>query len=135
MKFTYYILSDVVQNRPNIEQFELSLDDLGEKFSPDEVKKSCKCCFLDVNLEPQEILDYDQNQEILDLLTILDVNLDTFEEIIEEDPEFIPAYNRLGWLESDNYNYGNALSYFMKSYKIGNKLIPTKFNGQIHWGE
>ncbi len=84
MKFAYYVLKDNVQDLPKIEQFEVSLEDLGEKFNPDEVKKSCKCCFLDVNLEPQEILDYDQNQEILDLLTILDVNLDTFEEIIED---------------------------------------------------
>ncbi|MHA1719708.1 MAG: magnesium transporter CorA family protein [Promethearchaeota archaeon] len=84
MKFAYYILKEVVQNRPKIEQFEVSLEDLGERFNPDEVKLSCKCCFLDVNLEPQEILDYDQNQEILDLLTVLDISLDTFEEIIED---------------------------------------------------
>lgn len=54
--------------------------------------------------------------------------------IIREDPEFIDAYNSLGWLEIDSFNYGLALIYFKKAFKIGNSLIPKTFNGKIIWG-
>jgi tetratricopeptide (TPR) repeat protein len=57
-----------------------------------------------------------------------------FKMITKEDPEFIDAYNSLGWLEMDSFNYGSALYYFEKAYKIGNSLIPKTFNGEIIWG-
>ena len=79
---------------------------------------------------------YDLFDKFYDSEEILEITIaiNALKEIINEDPEFIDAYNSLGWLESDEYNYGNALSYFMKGYKIGNKLIPAKFKGQIVWG-
>ncbi len=54
--------------------------------------------------------------------------------IIEEDPEFIEAYNSLGWLELEILNFGNALQCFDDGYQVGRKLIPKNFNGSIDWG-
>jgi len=55
-------------------------------------------------------------------------------EIIQEDPEFIDAYNRLGWWEIEFQNYGNAKSFFEKAFLIGKRLIPKNFDGEIMWG-
>lgn len=57
-----------------------------------------------------------------------------FKMIIEGDPEFIDAYNSLGWLAMEDFNYGIAQSYFQKAFKIGNSLIPKSFKGEIIWG-
>lgn len=57
-----------------------------------------------------------------------------FKMIIREDPEFIDAYNSLGWFAMEEFNYGIAQSYFQKAFKIGNSLIPKGFNGEIIWG-
>ncbi len=54
--------------------------------------------------------------------------------IIEEDPEFIAAYNGLGGLEISLNNYGNALLIFETAYKIAKKYIPRDFKGRIPWG-
>ena len=79
---------------------------------------------------------YDLFDEFYDLVEISEPAIvnKLLEKIIEVDPEFIDAYNSLGWIELDSCNFGNALPYFMKAYKIGNKLIPTKYNGEIPWG-
>ncbi len=55
-------------------------------------------------------------------------------KIINDDPEFIDAYNSAGWWELNLYNYGNALTYFETAYQIGSKLIPKEFKGKILWG-
>ena len=55
-------------------------------------------------------------------------------KITNDDPEFIDAYNSLGWWELNFYNYGNALNYFETAYRIGSKLIPKEFKGTILWG-
>ena len=63
-----------------------------------------------------------------------DVAESEFEMIIKEDPEFIDAYNSLGWLEIDSKNYGNALKFFSHAFKVGYELIPKNFKGEINWG-
>ncbi|MBC8182053.1 hypothetical protein H8E88_13120 [candidate division KSB1 bacterium] len=57
-----------------------------------------------------------------------------FEEIIEDDPEFIDAHSSLGFLELDFFNNGNAFHYFNQGFQLGNKLISRDFKGQIIWG-
>jgi len=57
-----------------------------------------------------------------------------FEQIIEDDPEFIDAHCSLGFLELDFFNNGNAFHNFNQGYEIGNKLIPKDYTGQIIWG-
>jgi tetratricopeptide (TPR) repeat protein len=59
---------------------------------------------------------------------------DKLKIILKEDPEFIDAYNSLGWLEMNICNYGNAMILFEKAFKIGNSLIPKSFKGKIIWG-
>jgi len=81
MKLNYFIFKKVVENRPIVEQFPLTLDDLRDGLHPDEVKKTCECCFLDINIE-NEPLDITTNQELLDLTILLDISLETLEEII-----------------------------------------------------
>ncbi|MHA1521087.1 MAG: magnesium transporter CorA family protein [Promethearchaeota archaeon] len=83
MKLNYFIFKKVVENRPIVEQFPLTLDDLRDGLHPDEVKKTCECCFLDINIE-NEPLDITTNQELLDLTILLDISLETLEEIIED---------------------------------------------------
>ena len=55
-------------------------------------------------------------------------------KIIDEDLQFIDAYNSLGFLEMDAGKYNKALTHFQKAFEIGNKLIPTDFTGRIIWG-
>lgn len=57
-----------------------------------------------------------------------------FKMIIKEDPEFIDAYNSLGWIAMENFNYGIAQTYFNKAFTIGNSLIPKGFKGEVIWG-
>ncbi|TFH30560.1 MAG: hypothetical protein E4G98_01840 [Promethearchaeota archaeon] len=83
MKLNYFIFKKVVENRPIIEQFPLTLDDLRDNLHPDKMKRTCECCFLDINLE-NEPLDINSNQELLDLTVLLDISLETLEEIIED---------------------------------------------------
>lgn len=40
----------------------------------------------------------------------------------------------IGCWELSLRNYSNAFHYFMKAYKIGDKLIPKNYNGRIIWG-
>ncbi len=61
MKLNYFIFKKVVDNRPIVEQFPLTLDDLRDELHPDKVKESCVCCFLDINIE-NEPLDITTNQ-------------------------------------------------------------------------
>jgi len=63
-----------------------------------------------------------------------DIAESEFKMIIKDDPEFIDAYNSLGWLEIELKNFGNALKYFGNAFRIGNILIPKSFNGEIIWG-
>jgi len=56
------------------------------------------------------------------------------EGIIEDDPEFIDAYNSIGFGELDYSNYGTAFHYFNDAYKIGKKLIPKIFLAE-YFGE
>jgi tetratricopeptide (TPR) repeat protein len=56
------------------------------------------------------------------------------EALIDDDPEFIDAYNSIGFLEIDFSNFGIALDYFNDAYRIGSKLIPRDFSGKIPWG-
>jgi len=56
------------------------------------------------------------------------------EDIMEEDPEFLDAYNSLGWWEVRRQNYGNAKYYFETAFSIGKHVIPKKFDGEIMWG-
>jgi len=56
------------------------------------------------------------------------------QKLIDEDPEFIDAYNRLGWWEYALHNFGNAISLFYFAYEIGSKTIPIDFQGKIDWG-
>lgn len=53
--------------------------------------------------------------------------------IIKEDPEFIDAYNSMGWWEIRLRNYGNAFCHFNRAYSIGNNLVPKNFPGSIDW--
>lgn len=55
-------------------------------------------------------------------------------KIIAEDPQFIDAYNSLGYLEMDAGKYDKALAVFLHAFEIGNKLIPQDFSGKIMWG-
>ncbi len=64
----------------------------------------------------------------------IEVYIAELQEIIKEDPEFLDAYNSLGWLEIELKNYGNALLFFDSAYKIAQKCIPKNFKGQISWG-
>ncbi len=82
-KITYYIVRDVIENHPVIETCEVSLEDLRGDFNIEAVKKECKFCFLDIFLEDRYV-DLDHNQEILDLTVLLDISLDTLEEIIQD---------------------------------------------------
>ncbi|WP_371802575.1 magnesium transporter CorA family protein [Candidatus Lokiarchaeum ossiferum] len=82
-KMTYYIVRDVIEKHPVIETCEVSLEDLRGEFNIEAVKKQCQFCFLDVFLEDSPF-DLDHNQEILDLTVLLDISLDTFEEIIQD---------------------------------------------------
>lgn len=54
--------------------------------------------------------------------------------ILIEDPQFIDAYNSLGWWEIDVHNYGNAKRLFEMAFNIGNELIPKNYSGRILWG-
>ncbi len=54
--------------------------------------------------------------------------------IIRQDPQFIDAYNSLGWWEIDSENYGNAKGLFEKAFRTGNGVIPKDFSGRIIWG-
>lgn len=56
------------------------------------------------------------------------------EDLINDDPEFIDAYNSIGFLELDHSNFGIAFNYFDEAYKIGKRLIPRNFSGKIPWG-
>lgn len=56
------------------------------------------------------------------------------ERIIKEDPQFIDAYNSLGFLEIWYERYDKALKLFQQAYEIGIKLIPKEFLGLIIWG-
>ena len=56
-----------------------------------------------------------------------------FKKIIDEDPEFIDAYNSLGFLEMDAGKYKKALPLLQKGFDIGNKLLPHDFAGKIIW--
>lgn len=86
MKMNYFILRKVVDNRPIVEQFDVTLDDLRDGMHPDSVKEKCMCCFLDINFEDEirNIEDVKENAELLDLTVLLDISLDTLEEIIED---------------------------------------------------
>ena len=54
--------------------------------------------------------------------------------IIEEDPEFIDAYNSLGFLEIRRRQYDKAVKLLKQAYEVGKKLIPESFTGRIIWG-
>ncbi|WP_457556502.1 magnesium transporter CorA family protein [Candidatus Harpocratesius sp.] len=86
MKMNYFILRKVVDNRPIVEQFDVTLDDLRDGMHPDSVKEKCMCCFLDINFEDEirNIEDVKENADLLDLTVLLDISLDTLEEIIED---------------------------------------------------
>lgn len=64
---------------------------------------------------------------------LCDADRREFLAIIKEDPEFIEAYNSLGFIEIDNRNYGLAFMYFQDAFNIGNSLIPKNFRGNIIW--
>lgn len=64
-----------------------------------------------------------------------DKYLSELDTIIKEDPEFIDAYNSIGWFEIDIKNYGSAFAVFSEAYEIGRKLIPSDFKGKILWAE
>ncbi|MHA1646017.1 MAG: magnesium transporter CorA family protein [Promethearchaeota archaeon] len=83
MKLTYFILRDLIELQPLTEQVEITLDDLRtEEYDPDSLKNNCICSFLDVYLE-EDVIDINHlNQEILDMTIILDISLDTLEEIV-----------------------------------------------------
>lgn len=83
MKLNYFILKNVIENRPVVEQFSLTLEDLQNGLHPDRLKTTSECCFLDINLE-NDSLDVEQNQELLDLTILLNISLETLEEIIED---------------------------------------------------
>ncbi|MHA1796140.1 MAG: hypothetical protein ACTSUK_08510, partial [Promethearchaeota archaeon] len=72
MKMNYFILQKVVDNRPVVEQFSVSLDDLRNGMHPDNIKEKCMCCFLDINFENeiQEIEDVKRNTDLLDLTVL-----------------------------------------------------------------
>ncbi len=72
--------------------------------------------------DADEILDYEVAENELSML-------------IKEDKEFIDAYNSLGWLHMQQYNYGIAQSYFYEAFNIGDSLIPKEFKGEIIWGD
>ncbi len=55
-------------------------------------------------------------------------------KILRQDPQFVDAYNSLGWWEIEFANYGNAKELFDKAFNIGNDVIPKNFSGQIIWG-
>ncbi|MBN2410266.1 hypothetical protein JXQ31_01155 [candidate division KSB1 bacterium] len=69
-----------------------------------------------------------------DEITEPDTAIYELQKIIKDDPEFIDAYNSIGWWELDLFNYGNAYLYFMNAFRIGDKLVPKNYNGKIMWG-
>ncbi len=69
-----------------------------------------------------------------DEITEPDTAINELQKIINDDPEFIDAYNSIGWWELSLRNYGNAFHCFMNAFKIGDKLIPKNYNGRIIWG-
>jgi tetratricopeptide (TPR) repeat protein len=79
---------------------------------------------------------YELFQRFYDADEILekDIAESEFKMIIKDDPEFIDAYNSLGWLEIDVKNFGNSLKHFSNAFRIGNTLIPKNFDGKIIWG-
>jgi tetratricopeptide (TPR) repeat protein len=54
-------------------------------------------------------------------------------KIIEEDNEFIEAYNRLGWEAMGSDNFGLARVFYFGAYDICDELIPKNFKGEISW--
>lgn len=54
-------------------------------------------------------------------------------EILADDPEFLDAYNEVGWMQIDMYNYGIGISFFKMAFRIGANLIPEDFKGAIPW--
>lgn len=55
-------------------------------------------------------------------------------KILAEDPQFIDAYNSLGFLEMDAGKYDKAMTILRQAFEIGNNLIPHDFDGKIMWG-
>jgi magnesium transporter len=72
-----------VEGRPVIEEFPITFDDLKEKFHPDEVKKTAHSCFLDIEIEDLT-KHVEENKELVELSEILEISLDTLEEIITD---------------------------------------------------
>lgn len=56
-----------------------------------------------------------------------------FKMIIREDPEFIDAYNSLGWMALEESDNEKAKFYFTTAFETGNALIPENFTGEIIW--
>ena len=56
------------------------------------------------------------------------------EQILEDDPYFLDAYNAIGWMEMDMLNYGLALDQFETARKKAQKFVPKNFQGLIEWG-
>ena len=83
MKINYFILQEVVDGRPVIEELPITLDDLKEKYHPDEVKKNAHTCFLDIEIEDLN-KNIEANKELIELSDVLEISLDTLEEIITD---------------------------------------------------
>ena len=102
----------------------------------------CKYDKLNFHHSPSEgEFDWGNNrseifERFYDAVELLDKDVaeSEFIMIIEDDPEFIDAYNSLGWIAVEEFNYGIALYYFQKALKIGTSLIPKGFKGEIDWG-
>ncbi len=85
MKLKYFILREVAANRPITEEHDITLEQLGgEEFHPEHLQKKCVCAFLDIHLEERPIDVNHLNHDVLDMTVLLNISLDTLEEILED---------------------------------------------------
>lgn len=56
------------------------------------------------------------------------------QEILDEDAHFIDAHNLLGDIALEAGNLQKARAHHKKAMEVGDKIIPSVFEGKIRWG-
>ncbi|MFP4460493.1 MAG: tetratricopeptide repeat protein, partial [Candidatus Zixiibacteriota bacterium] len=75
---------------------------------------------------------FDAIEEAIELENIEKME-NTAYDIIDKDPDLIMAYNIIGSIEENKFNYGKAFEAFEIGYRIGKARIPDDFEGTIGW--